>query len=153
MDLYIHTKTGVEVVEATANTKVDEIAATHGGAGHAVWVEGSDEPARPGATLADVGLAAGGHVHVSTCRRVTVTASYNTIEKTDTFPPAAAARAVLEWVRGPRGFDLPAEQRATHTIVACGSNTPLDLDEHIGVFVGDDCTVCIELVPTTRFEG
>lgn len=153
MDLYIHTKGGVDVIDATADTTVDAIADAHGGAGHAVWVEGSDEPTLPGATLADVGLAAGGHVHVSTCRRVAVTASYNTIEKTESVPPAAAARAVLEWARGPRGFDLPAEQRATHTIVLCGSTSPLDLDEHIGVFAGDDCTVCIELVPTTRFEG
>ena len=66
-------------------------------------------------------------------------------------PPVA--RAVLEWARGPGGFDLPAEQRAIHTIILCGTNTPLDLDEHVGVFAADDCTVCLELVPTTRFEG
>lgn len=153
MDIYVHTKGGVAIVATTAETTIDQIVAAHGGADHALWIEGSEEPSRPGATLAEVGLGEGGHVHVSKCGRITVTASFNALEKTRTFPPAAVARAVLEWARGPQGFDLPPDQRAVHTIILCGATSLLDLDEHIGVFANDACAVCVELVPTQRFEG
>jgi hypothetical protein len=153
MNIYVHTHDGVAIVSTTSDKTVDEIIAAHGGAGHALWIEGSEEPTRPGATLAEVGLGEGGHVHVTKCGRITVTASYNVSDKTRTFPPATVARAVLEWALGPQGFDLPADQRIVHTIIVCGGTTLLDLDEHIGVFAGDTCVVCVELVPTKRFEG
>jgi hypothetical protein len=153
MELFIHGRSGLTTVDPSPETTIGEVARGVAGADAQVWVEGASEPFDPAITVASTGLADGAHVHVGTCPRVTAEVSFNTIEKTDTFPPAAAARAVLSWAAGPKGFDLSPEQRATHTLIVCGSDRAIDLDEHIGSFASDECRVCLELVPTSRFEG
>jgi hypothetical protein len=153
MELFVHGRSGLTTVDPSPETTLGDLARGHGGGGDAqVWLEGSDEPLDPAATVATAGLADGAHIHVGTCGRVTLEVTFNT-EKENTFPPAAAARAVLAWAVGPKGFDLSPEQRATHTLIVCGSDRAIDLDEHIGSFADDGCRVCLELVPTSRFEG
>jgi hypothetical protein len=152
MELFIHGRSGLATVDSTPETTIRDLAQAHAGSEARAWLEGADEQLDPSATIATAGVVDGAHIHVGTCRRVKAELTFNRVEKEDAFPPAVVARAVLAWAVGPKGFDLSPEQRATHTLIVCGSDAAIDLDEHIGSFA-DDCTVCLELVPTARFEG
>lgn len=152
-ELYIHRRgeKRIELVTVTETMAVAEAVGLEDG--EVVWVEEAEEALKINLTLVEAGIPHRGHVHVNRCRKVEVTVEYNGISKAHTFAPAAKVARVRKWALSKQGFDLTPTDAADLFLVFAGTTTKPDLTDHVGSFVGDDCTVAFDLVPKPRPEG
>lgn len=155
MKIYIHTH-GDQILQVNANAtdQVGQIVSQHGGGADArAWLENSDDPLEPTATLADAGVKERDHIQISKCRHLNVTVRYGGDSKSKQFPPGATIVSVFNWATGSNGFDLTQTEKAKHTLGICDTLTQPDKASHIGSFADEDCGVCLDLAPKERFEG
>lgn len=153
MEIYLHKRGGeVKFVQIEGSSTVSDFISAHDGSDAEAWLEGAEEPLDRDRTLESVGVGERSHVHVSTCKQISVRVRYDD-SKTRTFSPAATIRAVFEWATGPQGFELTAAEKAKHALGICDTTTEADNADHVGTFANEDCTACFDLAPKERFEG
>lgn len=118
----------------------------------ALWLEDGDDPLDGAVTLENAAVANGTRVHVSRRTKIEVSARFGGDTKTRDFPPSALVQRVFTWAVGKSGFDLPATERAKHTLGVCGADTEADRYAHIGSLAKDG-RVCFDLAPKARYQG
>lgn len=155
MKIFVHPQGSAEVreVEAPSNATVGSLLADlAGGDGVQLWLEDGDEALSPDVTLTETGIDEFSHLHHGACKTVAVTVRFGGEAKEHAVPPASTVQALFEWAAGNKGFDLPAEQRAKHTLGLCGTQTEADRRDHVGS-LATDCRVCFDLAPKARYQG
>lgn len=154
MEIYVHVEGEAEFrrVAVGDGVTVGGLIAEHAGPGASAWAEEAEEPLDPGVTLVAAGVGDRAHVHLSRCRRVSVSVRYGGDTKSREFPPGATVNAVFAWAAGPQGFGLTPSERAKHTLGQCGGQTESDRDAHVGSLAAD-CAVCFDLAPKARYAG
>jgi hypothetical protein len=142
-----------EIVEIEATALVRELLVTRD-TEEAVWVEEVEEPLDLEVTLEAAGIGHHHHVHRGRCRRVEVVVRYGGESYEDSFGPARTIRRVKRWAVGPKAADLSREEAAKHVLAMPGADHFLEDGVHIGSLVGEkSCTVTLDLMPRSRFEG
>jgi hypothetical protein len=151
MDLYLHIENGeaVDIVTVDGANKVDVLLAE---SDELLWLEDTDEPLDPAATLVEVGLVDRAHVHRGRRRRIATTVRFNGAVKEREFPPGTTVERVFRWAVGNNGFDLPHDQRATHTLGVTGTDVEADRDAHVGSLATGG-VVSFDLAPKARYAG
>jgi hypothetical protein len=152
MDIFVTDGRHQRLVDTDPAVTVSEFLAANGLEGD-LYAADRDDQLDAGKSLGSQGITAGAKVIVARCRRVEVTVNFNGAVKVDSFPPGAALAAVFAWATGKKGFDLPRSEAAKHTFEVCGGTEQPDRADHIGSWAGDDCKVCLDLVPKQKFEG
>lgn len=154
MELYIHTQGAEDIrrVPVKETTTVGDLLTEHADPNASAWLEETDTPLDPAATVAAAGITDRAHLHVSRCRRVEVRVRYGGDIKTHEFSPATTVNAVFAWAVGPHGFKLTTVERAKHTLGVCGQQTEADRDAHVGS-LASDCEACFDLAPKARYAG
>jgi hypothetical protein len=148
-------------VNADASTEELVVAAVAQGAydaanGHEclVSLEEADEPLTPGMSLTTAGIRHRSRVHLHRCRKIDVTVSFNGVNKSRAFSPAATIARVTKWAVGKRGFDLDEVDAAEHVLQVTGTSIRPDEDAHLGTLVtAPSCVASFDLVPKQRVEG
>ena len=155
IEIFLHHQRArtTEFVKVDPDKTVEDFAIEYGGKGALVWLEDGKESLKPEMTLAELGVTARCHIHVSFCQIVEVKVRYDGLTIEDSVSPAATSGAILKWAAGPEGFKLTDSQIAKHLLVTCETKTELEQTAHIGFFADDDCSVCLDLVPKERFQG
>ena len=154
MEIFLHQRaTETEFARVDPGKKVEDFGIECVGDGALVWLEGGKDPLDPGKTLKEAGVVDRCHVHVSACRAVVVKVRFGGDSVEGSFPPVATADSILKWAASPKGFKMTDSEAAKHVLAACESGTELDQADHIGFFVDDDCSACLDLVPRDRFAG
>jgi hypothetical protein len=154
IELFVHGRgEPLRTVTVPSTATVAELATKIGDLAPHISAPDSDEPLEAGLTVAEAGLATGGHVFAGTCRRISVSVRYSGETIEDEFPPGTAIAAVFAWATGPKGHDLAPSERAKHLLAKCGTDEQADKNAHVGEFAGEDCSVCFDLTPKERFEG
>lgn len=154
MEIYLHTKGSQPILIAVEpDTTLAELVNRSGVADGRAWLEDADDEFEASASVASAGLNNRAHVHVGVCRRIAVSVEQGGNTLAHDFPPGATIAAAFAWAVGPHGFNLSAAERAKHTLILCGTNDEPDRSTHVGSLAGDDCSVCLSLVPKERFEG
>lgn len=103
-------------------------------------------------TLKDLDLRGHRHIHVTTCRRIAVTAGFGSKTKRRRFSPAATIAAVTEWAK----LVLKLDRKAAEDFVLqiCGSTIQPRHDQHLGdILEGDVCALCFDLVKEITPQG
>jgi len=151
MKMFIHTTNGIAITEdLDEGATIGDLIADTKIADATAWAEGVDEPLDPASSVREIGDK--GHVHITRCRRVTVTVNYNGRDEQREFPPGATIQAVRVWAVGPDGFNLAGAQRPKHEVGVCGTGVIADHDAHVGT-LASDCALCLDLAPKDRFQG
>lgn len=155
MNIFIHagTEAPLKRIEVTPQTRVSEVVSEHGAEEGALWREGADEAAAVEQTLAEAGVGDGDRLYAGRCRKVEVTVNFNEDSKVHSMPPAATIASLLAWAVGPKGFDLPENERPKHTLIVCETEEQTDASAHVAEFTTDTCEACFDLVPKEKFEG
>ena len=152
MELFVHTTSGIAVADIAEGTKASELVEQVGApAGASVWVQDAEKPLTSTAIVTEA-VGPRGHVHITTCKKVTVRVRFGGDDETRSFPPSATVQAVFQWASGPKGFNLPAQQKASHDVGVCDTGVLLDRNTHVGS-VATECSVCLDLAPRDRFQG
>ena len=119
-----------------------------------VWLEETDEQVDLDVTLEQAGIHHHRHVHRGHCHRVDVTVRFNGLNHERAFGPATRIRAVHRWACGPHAAKLSPEQAAAHVLAVPGADHFLEDSVHVGSLVaGHSCSVTLDLLPRSRFEG
>lgn len=70
------------------------------------------------------------------------------------YGPATTIKTVERWAFGPKVANFSEEQAAKHVLAVPGADHFLEDGVHIGSLVmPDSCTVTLDLLPRSRFEG
>jgi hypothetical protein len=150
MRLYVHTE-GTDAVEALTVDPDERVETLLDGA-EAIWAEDADEPLNPAVTITAAGLKDRGHAHRGRGHRVTAGVRFNGQIKERAFAPSIRVERVFKWATSDQAFDLPRDQRATHTLYLSGTGVEADRDAHLGSLAVDR-TVAFELAPKERYAG
>jgi len=154
LELFIHSsdKEHPDVVEVEPTVLVRSLLVASDPDCH-VWMEDVDAAIDLDITLAEAGIGNHGHVHRGRCGRVEVVVRFNgNYERT--FGPGTTIRTIHQWACGPDAANLSKEQAATHVLAVPGADHFLDDGVHIGSLVEPhSCTVTLDLLPRSRFEG
>lgn len=151
MQIFLHTNSGIALTEHLGEgTTIGDVVAQTGIADATAWAEDSDEPLDAAALAATIGDKR--HIHITRCRRITVTVNYAGRQKERKFAPGATIQAVRRWAIGPDGFGLPETQRPKHEVGVCGTGVLAERDDHVGT-LATDCSLCLDLAPKDRFQG
>lgn len=151
----------VKVVEVRDDANVAELIRSARDAGitvdeanAVVLIEDNNEPLAHDTLLDDVGLGDKASVHIGRCRKIDVSVRYGREIKTQDFTPSQRLRHVMQWATGNRGFDISKGDAQDLVLVVPGQQQPVDLDDHVGLFVrGDSCEARLDLVPSERIQG
>jgi len=97
------------------------------------------------------GIKRGARIHVTRCKRITVTVHF--LDKTEEheFPPGARVRAVK--AQAVHAFHMTPKDAADHVLQLCGSMERPASDTPLHELAKGDCAVCFDLVPEKRVEG
>jgi hypothetical protein len=151
MDLYVHVEGG-EAVDIVNVEGGDTVAVLLSADDELLWLEDTDVPLAAAATFAEVGLVDRAHVHRGRRRRIATTVRFNGQSKEREFPPGTTVERVFRWAVGDHGFDLPHDQRATHTLGVTGTDVEADRDAHVGSLATSGA-VSFDLAPKARYAG
>lgn len=122
--------------------------------GAALWLEDEESAMDLDAEIASTSIRHRSRVNVHRCRKVDVTVTFNGVQKSETFPPAATMKRVKRWAVGRKGFDMSDVDAAEHLLQLSGSSERPDEDIHIGTLVqAQQCSVSFDLLPKVRVEG
>jgi hypothetical protein len=92
-------------------------------------------------------------LHMSRCRHVDVSVSFNGELAKRRFSPSATIARVHHWAAR-RAFEMAPRDAAEHVLQLQNSTTRPDRDVHIGTLTaGKACCVSFDLVPRKRVEG
>lgn len=152
-ELYVHRRGDPRVTLVDVDIAATVETALGIGSGELVGVEDSDAEIDISLTIAAAGLRHRGHVHAGRCRKVETEVTHNSVAKEHTFQPSTRIERVFEWAISKRGFNLTPTDAAEHELLLSGTSIKPDPSDHVGSFVGDDCTVNFSLVPKIRNEG
>jgi hypothetical protein len=151
--IFVHGPDGAREHDADAGGTIGTLLVTLGGDTEALlWLEEQNDPLDPSLTLTEAGVVEFAHLHHNVCRDVAVTVRFGGEDKARMFPPSASVQAVFSWAVGKEGFNLPADQRAKHTLGLCGTQTEADRRDHVGT-LATECRVCFDLAPKARYQG
>lgn len=119
-----------------------------------VYIEDEDVALSLESLLSTTAIRHRCRVHVSRCRRVDVSVTFNGRQISEAFPPAATMKRVKRWAVGSKGFNMSEVDAAEHVLQLSGSSERPDEDIHIGTLVtSGQCVVSFDLVPKVRVEG
>ncbi len=151
MKLYLHTQgtDHVDVLTVSPDGRVEELL----DGAEAVWAEDADDPLSPTVTLTAAGLQDRGHVHRGRNRRITAAVRSNGESREHKFAPSARVERVFKWATGDKAFNLPSDQRATHTLYLGGTQVEADRDAHLGSLDTDHRAMSFDLAPKERYAG
>jgi len=154
MEIYVHQR-GKEpiLVAVDEGTRIGDLIGRFGTEGDSAWVGDTESPLSIEQSLGAAAVENRAHIHVGRCHRINVSVDQAGTTLTRHFPPGATVAAVFAWATGPHGFNLSSAERAKHTLILCGTNVEPDRSTHVGTLAGDDCELCLSLVPKERFEG
>ncbi|SMD24622.1 hypothetical protein [Lentzea albidocapillata] len=159
MRLFVHREehANPEAIEADGSSTVGDLIGraglqNGGDADVTAWLEDADEPLDRGATLDEAGLVDGARLHVARRKKIEVSVRYAGETKTRDFRPNVHVQRVFKWAVGESGFDLPATERAKHTLAVCGAETEADRYAHVGSLASGG-RVCFDLAPKARYQG
>lgn len=152
-ELYVHRRGDPRVALLGVDSAATVEAALGIGRGELIWAEDSDAEIDVTLTIAAAGLRHRGHVHIGRCRKVETEVTHNSVATDRTFQPSTRIERVFEWAVSKRGFNLTPTDAAEHELMLSGTSIKPDPSDHVGSFVGDDCTVAFSLVPKIRNEG
>jgi len=97
-------------------------------------------------------LKRGCRIHISRCKRITVTVNYLDKTAEHAFPPGARVRAVKAWAV--KKYGLNPKDAAEHVLQLCNSTERPASDTPLHQLTqGRACAVCFDLVPEKRVEG
>lgn len=155
--LYIHREGTLdpEIVEIDPSDTVRDLL-TKLGAGDEdrLWLEDNPKVLDDDRCIDDDEIPDRHHVHCGPVKEITVDVSFAGKSKRKQFPPSATVASVHQWATGPKGFDLPADQRPTHELVVRGTDDAVRGNVHIGSLVRRcEHEICLDLRPKERFEG
>lgn len=155
MEVFVHMRgKDVELHNPEPTTTAKELADEVGHPDAHVFLEGQDIAVKPDSTLADAGIGDRANVHVSVCKKITVSVRYNQQTKSYEVPPAATLESVYaRAVSKGQGFDLSDADRSQHTLQVQGATDQPDLSRHVGEFANEDCAAAFDLVMQDRFQG
>jgi hypothetical protein len=154
MELFIHSPGNEhpEIVEIEATAIVRAVLAETDPDGH-VWLEEVDEEIDLDITLEEAGIRHHHHIHRGHCRRVKVIVRFNGNHEHE-FGPATTIKTVHTWACGKHAANLSPAEAAKHVLALPGADHFLDDGVHIGSLVAPEtCTVTLDLLPRSRFEG
>jgi hypothetical protein len=147
MEIFLHSTSGIELVEVDDDAKVNDIVERTVGKGGQAWLQDVEAPLPGGRKVSQV-VPSLGHVHVSDCKRVQVTVRYNG-SKTRAFSPAATIQSVFEWAAN----QLTETERPKHELGVCNGDKIAERTAHVGTLAGDACELCLDLAPADRWQG
>lgn len=141
-----------EITEIDATALVRELLVGGDADGH-VWIEGIEEEVDLDITLEAAAIRHHHHVHRGHCQRVEVVVRFNGNHE-HRYGPATTIKTVEKWAFGPEVANLSPEQAAKHVLAEPGADHFLEAGVHIGSLVKPGaCTVVLDLLPRSRFEG
>ncbi|MCU1463244.1 MAG: hypothetical protein JWO37_3319 [Acidimicrobiales bacterium] len=118
-----------------------------------VWLEEVDEELDLDITLQAAGVRHHHHVHHGPCHRVEVVVRWNGNHE-HVYAPSATIGKVEKWAFGPKVANFSPEQAAKHVLAEPGADHFLEVGVHVGSLVKPgSCTVTLDLLPRSRFEG
>lgn len=151
MQIFLHTSNGIALTdELDDTTTIGDLIAQTELTDSTAFAQDADEPLDAAVLAATIGDK--GHIHITRCRRVTVTVNFAGKHKERKFSPGATIQAVRRWAVGSNGFDLPERERPKHEVGVCGTGVIAERDDHIGT-LATDCGLCLDLAPKDRFQG
>jgi hypothetical protein len=154
MELFVHTpdQEHPELIEIEATALVRSLFVVADPDGR-LWLEEVDDEIDPDITLEEAGVGHHQHVHRGHCRRIEIIVRFNGHYER-AFGPATTIKTIHTWACGPHGAKMSREQAATHVLAVPGADHFLEDGVHAGSLVeGHDCTVTLDLLPRSRFEG
>ena len=154
MELFTHSPGNEhpEIVEIEPTALVRELLVDGDGDGR-VWIQDVDEEVDLDTTLKAAGIRHHHHIHRGHCHRVEVVVRFNGNHE-HTYGPGTTIKIVEKWAFGPEVANLSPEQAAKHVLAEPGADHFLDAGVHIGSLVKPgSCTVVLDLLPRSRFEG
>lgn len=137
MELFIHAgkDTPLKRIEVDGQTQVGDLVTEHGSAEGALWLEGADAPLAENATLEAAGVPDGARVYAGRCKKIEATVTFSDEPaETHEVSPSSTVGSLLEWAVGPKGFDLPADERKKHTLAVCDTEEQAEKSAHVGEF-------------------
>ncbi|MCY4151385.1 MAG: hypothetical protein OXE94_04010 [Aestuariivita sp.] len=154
MEIFLHQRAKPpSFVEIDLNVTIADLAGECLTVGAHVWIENGHQPLDPAKTLVEIGITERCHLHVSICNEILVKVRFADTSIDRKFPPPTSTASILNWAVRPDNFNLTVSQVAKHVLVIRDTDTELNLEEHIGFYADDDCSVSLDLVPKERFEG
>jgi hypothetical protein len=152
MEIFLHTKTDLKVVEIDAAAKPSGLTGD-APVGVAVFLEDGETPLAEGLALVEQGVEDGAHVFAGPHLKVAATVKYNGVQRSESFSPSVRVKRVFDWACGKHAFDLGSTDKAEHTLAPCGNDEPVDMRKHVGEYADDNGDVCFDLAPKHRFAG
>jgi hypothetical protein len=156
MELFTHTA-GNEHPEILDEVEVTALVRTllvEGDRDGHVWIEEVDDEVDLDITFEAAGIGHHHHVHRGRCRRVEVAVRFNGTSFEHTYGPARTIKRAEKWAFGPKVADFSKEQAAKHVLAEPGADHFLEDGVHIGSLVKPgSCTVTLDILPRSRFEG
>jgi hypothetical protein len=156
MEVFVHKRNEeIRIVDVTATINVRELVEQVDGADGHVWLEEQDEEIDLEITLAEAEIGDRSHVHVGHCKRVNASVRYNGVAKELEVSPASTLQSLFDRaVSKGVGFDLSESDRAEYTLQLSGTTEQPSLDEHVGRFVDDNCSVRFDLAKQSpNYQG
>jgi hypothetical protein len=155
MEVLVHEKGAEEpaIVEVDEKLKVRELVTIRdGGPDSHIWIVEEETEVDLEITFEEAGIRHHHRVHHGRCHSIALTVRFNG-EKTHSYPPSATIGRILAWAVAADGFNLASDQRPKHALAVPGADHFLSDSVHIGSLVSTDCSVTLDLVPKSRFEG
>lgn len=150
--------TRTEILSVSRNASVNDIvrAAAQKGLpvpadGGLVFVEESDEPIKANLSAEQVGIKKHSRVHISRCKKVSVTVHFNAETGKEEFPPSVTVKKVRNWAL--KEFIKHQRDQVDYVLQLCDCDVRPDLTTQLGALVKEGCKVCFDLVPVQRVEG
>jgi hypothetical protein len=156
MEVFVHKRNEeIRIVDVTETINVRELVEQVDGADGHVWLEEQDEEIDLEITLAEAEIGDRSHVHVGHCKRVNASVRYNGVAKEFEVSPASTLQSLFDRaVSKGVGFDLSESDRAEYTLQLSGTTEQPSLDEHVGRFVDDNCSVRFDLAKQSpNYQG
>ena len=154
IQIFLHQKSrSTDMVKVDPHRTVEDFATECAGKGAFLWLEDATESLKPEMRLCEAGVTESCHVHISLCSIVQVKVRFAGDTRECSVSPASTIGEVHKWAASTQGFKLTDTESAKHALAICGEDTDLDQAEHIGCFVDEDCSVCLDLLPKERFAG
>jgi hypothetical protein len=117
-----------------------------------IFIDEADEAESKDRKSPIAGLKQGARVHVTRCKKITVTVHF--LDKTvdHRFSPGKRVRGVKKWAV--EHFGINPTDAGEHILKLCNTTTQPPTDTPLAELVqGRECAVCFDLVPEKRVEG
>jgi len=155
--LYIHREGAhdPEIVDINPSITVRDLLTQLGAGGEdRLWLEDNPKVLDDDLCIDSGEIPDRHHLHCAPVKEINVKVTFVDQHKHRGFPPSATVASVLQWATGPKGFNLPPDQRPKHELVISGSDEAVPGNVHVGSLVRrGEHEVCLDLRPKERFAG